>query len=90
MTMKDQNILSDDEFINSLSELKKKVPITDKDQQEMDRQVQDILEYVQKETYIKIPNQLREPIRMYVDGCFDLMHYGHFNALRQVSLVYTA
>lgn len=22
--------------------------------------------------------------RVWVDGCFDLMHHGHFNALRQV------
>eukprot|EP00216_Chloropicon_sp_CCMP2111_P006440 CAMPEP_0198239238 /NCGR_PEP_ID=MMETSP1446-20131203/4699_1 /TAXON_ID=1461542 ORGANISM="Unidentified sp, Strain CCMP2111" /NCGR_SAMPLE_ID=MMETSP1446 /ASSEMBLY_ACC=CAM_ASM_001112 /LENGTH=483 /DNA_ID=CAMNT_0043921793 /DNA_START=45 /DNA_END=1496 /DNA_ORIENTATION=+ len=25
----------------------------------------------------------RRPLRIYVDGCFDMMHYGHFNALRQ-------
>jgi ethanolamine-phosphate cytidylyltransferase len=24
--------------------------------------------------------------RLYVDGCFDLMHSGHFNAIRQVCL----
>ncbi|RIB15610.1 hypothetical protein C2G38_2039239 [Gigaspora rosea] len=25
----------------------------------------------------------RKPIRIWVDGCFDVMHYGHANALRQ-------
>ncbi|CAI2177311.1 13007_t:CDS:2, partial [Funneliformis geosporum] len=31
--------------------------------------------------YTSNPN--RKPIRVWVDGCFDMMHYGHANALRQ-------
>ncbi|KAI8081679.1 uncharacterized protein BX664DRAFT_340995 [Halteromyces radiatus] len=27
--------------------------------------------------------QAKKPVRVWVDGCFDMMHYGHANALRQ-------
>lgn len=25
----------------------------------------------------------RKPVRIWMDGCFDMMHYGHMNAFRQ-------
>ncbi|KNC96675.1 uncharacterized protein SPPG_07887 [Spizellomyces punctatus DAOM BR117] len=30
-----------------------------------------------------VGNGERKPVRIWVDGCFDMMHYGHANALRQ-------
>ncbi|KAM1040303.1 hypothetical protein FF1_029559 [Malus domestica] len=30
------------------------------------------------------------PVRVYMDGCFDMMHYGHCNALRQANSSFAA
>ena len=27
--------------------------------------------------------QVKKPVRIYIDGCFDLIHSGHYNAIRQ-------
>ncbi|KAG6497464.1 hypothetical protein ZIOFF_041301 [Zingiber officinale] len=35
---------------------------------------------------VRIPGirrRRKKPVRVYMDGCFDMMHYGHCNALRQ-------
>jgi cytidyltransferase-like protein len=34
-------------------------------------------------TTANAPSDTRKPIRIWCDGCFDMMHYGHANALRQ-------
>ncbi|KAJ6865651.1 ethanolamine-phosphate cytidylyltransferase-like [Populus alba x Populus x berolinensis] len=32
---------------------------------------------------LSLNKKKKKPIRVYMDGCFDMMHYGHCNALRQ-------
>ncbi|XP_030500955.2 ethanolamine-phosphate cytidylyltransferase isoform X1 [Cannabis sativa] len=32
---------------------------------------------------ISFRRRKKKPVRVYMDGCFDMMHYGHCNALRQ-------
>lgn len=31
----------------------------------------------------RLKSKKKKPVRVYMDGCFDMMHYGHCNALRQ-------
>ena len=35
----------------------------------------------------KTLNKTRKVFRVYMDGCFDLMHFGHANALRQARAI---
>ena len=38
-------------------------------------------------TCVLSPFRKRKPVRVYMDGCFDMMHYGHCNALRQARVL---
>ncbi len=29
----------------------------------------------------------KKPVRVYIDGCFDIMHSGHYNAIRQAKML---
>lgn len=35
------------------------------------------------EPVVEPPASERRKVRVYIDGCFDMLHYGHSNALRQ-------
>ncbi|KAK8950235.1 hypothetical protein KSP40_PGU000001 [Platanthera guangdongensis] len=42
------------------------------------------LGYAPPMTGLRLPGRRKKkPVRVYMDGCFDMMHYGHCNALRQ-------
>ncbi len=48
------------------------------------------LSFYKKNSFV-VPKSLKEasttPTRLYVDGVFDMVHSGHFNAIRQVAIV---
>lgn len=37
----------------------------------------------QRNKQVAVEQAEKKPVRIYIDGCFDMMHYGHSNALRQ-------
>jgi len=41
---------------------------------------------VARPTNVSAPTEKKKPIRVYLDGCFDIMHSGHYNAIRQAKV----
>ncbi|CAG9335455.1 unnamed protein product [Blepharisma stoltei] len=57
---------------------------------EFDRYVEELMSFINSYSSIDIltPSRVRaDPDRIYIDGCWDIMHSGHFNAIRQAKML---
>lgn len=77
--------LQHETFLTKLQETKKFF-FQESKQEEYDREFQQFLQFIETKAPQKVqalPIPTLKVKRLYVDGCFDLMHSGHFNAIRQ-------
>ena len=47
----------------------------------------EVLEELLKISELPDDGSLAKPERSYIDGAFDLVHCGHFNAIRQAAMI---
>lgn len=89
LSLKEGNLFKDAELFSNLKVLNENFhseEATQKAKQDATR----FIEFYHKNTSIqntivRAPSSPGEvPLRMYVDGVFDMVHSGHFNAIRQV------
>ena len=83
--LKAEQHLQHETFLTKLNETKKFFFLEEKEKQ-YEKEFNEFLHFIE----IRAPLQVQAlPIptmkvkRLYIDGCFDLMHSGHFNAIRQ-------
>lgn len=89
--MKDHGLLDEQLFsiFHGISEKGGNNTPEKKDQ--YDKDIQALTDFIQKNSSVSINEQImhgsptHKKVRIYMDGCFDLMHSGHFNAIRQVN-----
>lgn len=86
-------VLAEKGFMKKLQLVANKVG-NDLIQKDADIAISSLKEFIQKnleeikeseELKALTPMKQLKVKRLYVDGCFDLMHSGHFNAIRQVN-----
>ena len=77
---------NDEEFWPHLKAITEKHP-DEEDIKKVKEFVSNFIEFYRKYTHLNTITPNKEigshPVRMYVDGCFDMVHSGHFNAIRQ-------
>eukprot|EP01017_Pseudomicrothorax_dubius_P015569 TRINITY_DN1789_c0_g1_i4.p1 TRINITY_DN1789_c0_g1~~TRINITY_DN1789_c0_g1_i4.p1 ORF type:complete len:129 (-),score=28.57 TRINITY_DN1789_c0_g1_i4:628-1014(-) len=87
--LKDSGLL-DDHLFSSLQALSDSQAGEDL-KQKVALDVGQLLDYVRKNSSLAQAEKIliepssgnQKPVRIFMDGCFDLMHSGHFNAIRQ-------
>lgn len=79
--IKESRMLEDSGFLNYISELSRwSTDLSSRAQED----IVDLIEAYHNHTENKSTNVDNKSQRVYMDGCFDLVHSGHFNAIRQV------
>lgn len=85
MILKAEPHLQHETFLTKLQETKRFYHDEAKET-EYDQEFKKFLEFIETKAPQKVqalPVPTMKVKRLYVDGCFDLMHSGHFNAIRQ-------
>jgi len=89
LALNDSDLLKTEEFWTHLKAFSENHH-NEEDQKKTRSIVEDFIKFYKTYSKNSIPQSLElvkgksiQPVRMYVDGCFDMVHSGHFNAIRQ-------
>lgn len=91
MRLQESEIFQDSNFLNEV----KAVCNHFKDQDAIDKAIEVLssfanLLHAHSNEKVSIPKSLQgQKLRLYMDGVFDMVHSGHFNAIRQVNLTFS-
>ena len=87
LTLKDKHLFEDGDLYNHLKELSENY-FSEEAANKAKEDAQKFINFYKKNFMFSLKSSKEisnVPVRMYMDGVFDMVHSGHFNAIRQVN-----